>query len=319
MAMTAVVIVLSGSLTGPLSAGAASAQSAAGPPDGRIVYSGGTGQIYTIDPDGTAAAQLTRLPAGRFALQPVWFPDASRIVFVSNRGDEGVRLFVMRRDGTHVHRLVGDASGFNDWTPAVTPDGHTIIYSRCRPDPLGGCALFSVRANGTGRRALTQYRRGPDQPLDFWPDVSPDGSTVAFSRFESRGIASQVWLIGIDGSSAHALTPARLEASVPRWMPDGAHLLLTSNFQHLGEQIYRVSADGSGLHPLTHSGFPHNNLQAVPSPSGARIAFVSDRSSSQPFSDSDLLVMRADGRRKRSIAGGNIATPDWGTAPLVGS
>lgn len=316
----AVVALLAGALTAALGADAAGAATrTTGTADGRIVYDeGSTGQLFTINPDGTAKVQVTNVPSGQFAVQPAWFPAARRIVFASNPGGGDFRLFVIRRNGTHMRQVVADGPGFGNFTPAVTPDGNSIIYSRCRPDPPGGCALFAVNVDGTGRHALTHFGRGQNAGRqDFWADVSPDGTQVAFNRVESRGIASQVWVTGIDGSDAHPITRPRLEAAVPRWTPDGRHLLVTSNWVHLGEQIYRVCADGSDLDRLTHTRFPFNNGVGVPSPSGDLIAFTSDRAYPQPFAGNDLFVMESDGSAQRSIATGNIFDQDWGTAPLL--
>src|SRR4051794_30657329 len=157
--------------------------------DGRIVYvNGDTLQLETSNPDGTAVQQVTHVDGA--AQQPVWLPDASRIVFASDlRGSFGI--FSIKPDGTGL-RTVLHEKRFNDFTPAVTPDGRRALFGRCRPDPPGGCALFSVRLDGTGLTALTSY---DPSSADFWPDVSPDGRRVAFTRFGAGGITVQTWVM----------------------------------------------------------------------------------------------------------------------------
>jgi Tol biopolymer transport system component len=288
------------------------------PRDGRIVYDDpSTGQLYTVNPDGSAVVQLTHMPAGSVAVQPAWFSDASRVVLASNRRTGQFRIFTIRRNGSDLHRVISDGHGYNDFTPAVAPNGRTIVYTRCRPDPPGGCALYAVRTDGTRRRPLTHFRATEADQADFWPDISPDGRHVTFSRFSSGGITARVWVIRIDGTHAHPVTPARLEAAASRWTPDGRHLLVTSSWVHLGEQIYRIAADGSHAVQLTHSRFPRNNFTAAPSPSGKSIAFTSDRAYAQPFSGSDLFVMRASGRHEHVIVSGGPISSDWGSAPLL--
>lgn len=103
---------------------------------------------------------------------------------------------------------------------------------------------------------------------------------------------------------------------MPRWTPDGRHLLVTSYWPHLGEQIYRLCGDGTRLDRLTHTRFRFNNGIAAPSPSGDVIAFTSDRAYPQPFAGNDLFVMDSDGSAQHSIATGTIFASDRGTAPL---
>src|SRR4051794_10408189 len=122
--------------------------------DGRIVYvNGDTLQLETSNPDGTAVQEVTHVDGA--AQQPVWTPDASRIVFASNvLGSFGI--FSVKADGTDL-QTVHHEDDVNDFTPAVTPDGSRALFGRCRPEPPGGCALFSVRLDGTQLTELTPY------------------------------------------------------------------------------------------------------------------------------------------------------------------
>jgi len=62
---------------------AAAPAAAAGPPaTGRIAFSDFmTNQIYAVNPDGTALAQLTHEPNGIAARWPSWSPNGSRVLF----------------------------------------------------------------------------------------------------------------------------------------------------------------------------------------------------------------------------------------------
>ena len=292
-----------GATTAPVSRVGASAV------DGRIVYvNGDTLQLETSNPDGTAVEQVTDVDGA--AQQPVWLPDASRIVFASDMlGSFGI--FSIKPDGTGL-RTVLHEDGFDDFTPAVTPDGSRALFGRCRPDPPGGCALFSVGLDGTGLTALTSY---DPSSLDFWPDVSPDGRQVAFTRFGGGGIAVQTWVMHSDGSHARPLTAPRLEASRPRWFPDSTTLALTVNWAHLQENIITVRANGSHLHRLTKTAWPHNSGFATPSPSGTRILFSNDDAYTDLIGF-DQFLMRSDGSGRHRVRSGRFFDNDWGTAPL---
>jgi len=281
-------------------------------PNGRIAFADfGTGQIYSINPDGTGLRQLTHLAAPAVADQPDWSPDGRRIAFFSDLSGEP-RLYVMNRDGSHQRQVFSEQSGYADFTPRYMPNGGRLVFSRCSHV----CAIYSVRVDGTQLRALTRFKEGLNEAVDFDPSVSPDGRRIAFVRFNAGGIQAQVYVMRADGSAAHPITPPVLEAFAPDWTPDGRHILVASNANRLGSAIYRINPDGSGLKRLTRPQFPHNDIFPSSSPNGERVAFSSDR----PYPDIcclDLFLMRADGSGLHRVSTGlvGVLEPDWGPAP----
>jgi Tol biopolymer transport system component len=283
---------------------------ASAPRDGRIVYDNlQTGQIETANPDGSGVVPVTDLQDA-VAVHPRWLPDESRIVFTVIPFAGQPRIFTIRPDGSGMRQVTTDGPGFANFTPTATPDGRRILYSRCQPDPPGGCAIFSVRLDGTDRRQLTSFH----DRADFWPEVDGGGRMVTFSRFGYRGITSQVWLMRINGSGERAVTAPRLEAFVPRFFRDG-RLLVTMSSNHLGSRIASVRRDGTGVRMLTHARAPHNSVFGTPSPSRRWILFDDDRAYPD-LSGQDHFVMRADGSGKRRIQRGFFIASDWGSAPL---
>ena len=115
---------------------------AAGPADatfpganGKIAFADfKTGQIYSINPDGTALTQLTHANGASF--MPKWSPDGTKIAFSSDRSGE-IRIWVMNADGSNQHLLAPDAPGYRDFRPHYTPDGKRIVFPRCKPND--GC------------------------------------------------------------------------------------------------------------------------------------------------------------------------------------
>jgi Tol biopolymer transport system component len=287
------------------------AAASSGRRDGRLIFANvDTGQLETSNPDGTAREVVS--PKGEVAIDAAWTRDGSRIAYSSNLGGNDFRVFVAHADGTARRQVTKDADGFSDFSPTFTRNGRTIIYTRCRPDPPGGCALFSVPAAGGARHAMTAF----GDRADFEPDVAPGGRRIAFTRFGFRGIQAAVWVMRIDGTHAHRITTARFEAGAPRWTPDGRHLLVTNLFVHVGDNIVRIRDDGTHRRKLTDARFPHNAVFAAPSPSGRRIVFSDDRAYPKVIG-ADLVVMRRSGAGEHAIThDGRLLDADWGTAPL---
>jgi Tol biopolymer transport system component len=273
-----------------------------------------TGQIYAVNPDGSGLRQLTDVPEGHLAADPAWSPDGSTIAFDKDVTGP-VRLWTMRADGSHERRLVGDRGNANDFTPTFTPNGRRIIFTRCVGEP---CAIYSIRADGTHRRALTPLHRAPPEVFDFDPSASPDGSQIAFGRFNANGIAAQVFVMDADGAHAHPITKPALEGWTPDWAPDGSRIAFATNGNRPGSNIYSVDPDGSNLEQLSDEPYPNNGFQPSYSPEGDRIAFGSDRN----YPDlccADLFVMHSNGANPTLINTdvANVLGPAWGTAPLL--
>jgi Tol biopolymer transport system component len=291
------------------------ASGADAPMDGRIVFRDGiSGQVYTVNPDGSALQQVTHLGKNAFAGDPQWSPDGSHLAaWIFRNG--GAFIYEMKADGTDAHPVYKDDPGWFDTTPGYTPDGSTIVFSRCQEF----CAIYSVHTDGSGLTQLTKYRRGIHAGDDFHPQVSPDSKRILFVRQRSNGILSQLWLMNLDGSDAHAITKPRLEAgNRPVWSSDGKLIYFEAPNRGFGDHLYSMTPDGGSITQLTFSPYPNGELDPSNSPRGSRLAFVSDRRYSDPTNVSDLFIMQSDGSHPHYVKTGLplVLDPAWGTAPL---
>jgi TolB protein len=84
-----------------------------------------------------------------------------------------------------------------------------------------GGDIMVIDPDGTGLRRLTQ---GID------PALSPDGGTVAFTRW--TGDDGALWLIDVDGGNERPLLGETKQAKHAAWSPDGLQIVI--NFQHEG-------------------------------------------------------------------------------------
>ncbi len=155
-----------------------------------------------------------------------WTPDGSHIVF----GHAG-RIYVVDVNGSKLRTLSGSFEPANlfsettelDFSPSVSPDGSTVVYTTlryARGDITDHTYEIASQAiHDTDRRRLTK-----NDWHDVSPAWSPDGSRIAFVSF--RGNGPRIYTIAPDGSDERsvALSVRAARADPPSWSPDGSRL-----------------------------------------------------------------------------------------------
>jgi Tol biopolymer transport system component len=228
-----------------------------------------------------------------------WAPDGRSVIFMADLGG-GQAIWQVRADGTGLHKLfappvTGEPAFFPDGLddgPAFTPDGRRIIFTRCCP-PLSGYALWSIHADGTHLRQVTDEAVPPgvDGPSDNLPQVSPDGRAIAFHRnLGSCGC----YIATVDLLARHlsGLTDPAMSAQIPNWSPDGRRIV----FQALSN-VWAVRRDGTGLTQLTFDTDATPDFGPSYSPDGRTIIFYRLTADGQR----DLYTMHPDGSHVRLL------------------
>ena len=315
----ALALAMVGPAAGTTRTEASRTQAPAPTADGRIAFdTGGNGVVEAVNPDGTALVQVTRPQRDGFAIQPGWTPDGSRLLYSASKNNSDFRLRVISPDGSSAGRLLArDKQGYGDFLPRVTPDGHRVLFTRCRPDPPGGCAVAEVRMNGTHLHQVVPFQNGVDV-TSAQAVPSPDGRHLAYNEYSRNGIGVQVWVGRLDGSHAHPVTRPAREDAAWSWLPDGKTLLATDNWLHLGEGIDRIPAAGGAPVNLAQPPFWHQDYFPAASPSGHRMAFVSDVDFPTP-NGAHLYVatIQGGGVHRLDVGADVVQAPTWGTAPLL--
>ncbi len=107
------------------------------------------------------------------------------------------------------------------------------------------------------------------------PEISPDGSQIAFTRGWSDMTKDQsqsnLWIVDSNGQRPRQLTQGNWRDSEPVWSPDGKRIAFLSN-RGGTEQIHVLWVDTHEVSQLTHLERTPANLRW--SPDGQRIAFT---------------------------------------------
>jgi dipeptidyl aminopeptidase/acylaminoacyl peptidase len=143
----------------------------------------------------------------------------------------------------------------------------------------GSFGLRSGASKGVQKRLITET----DLFKFVWiadPQISPDGSRVAFVRVlvnqKADRYDSALWIASTNGGAARQLTAGPRDAS-PRWSPDGKRLAFVRSAEKESRpqppQIYLLTFDGGEAQALTDLARGAGSPQW--SPDGKTIAFMS--------------------------------------------
>lgn len=214
------------------------------------------------------------------------------IAYVVRQG--GVNyIYSMNANGTGAKKLTSCGEG--ECFPSWSFDGTKIAFQRSE----NGVGIYTMNADGTNVKRLS-----PTPGQDVRPSFSPDGTKILFTHVVAQDPSGGVptteimTMSATDGSGRATIIPVvagggySVEA---HYSPDGKKIVFMRATPGVGQHVYTVDANGTGLKQLTTTG---TNGDPHWSPDGSRISFGSNREGGGKL---NIFTMKADGSDVKQI------------------
>jgi Tol biopolymer transport system component len=264
--------------------------------------------VFTAAANGTHVRRLSDFGEG-----PRFSPDGTEVMMVgSTSGGQRITAGIIHSDGSHLQTIPLRDPSLNLGVGAWAPDGKRLAlegWDDSAPD-RNGVYLVGV-PDGKGLARLTKH---PDHdiPMDF----SPDGSQIVFLRAEpdTDPITGSLYVVNVDGTGLHRITPPGLDVGAARWSPNGKEIVFSGPATEPQGSIRVVRPDGKGLRKVFED--PKGGTAAAPtwSPDGHKIMFALIKKSAlneAGLQPDKLCVINEDGKGFAVV----LDTPDFKSQP----
>ncbi|OLD96104.1 MAG: hypothetical protein AUG79_03695 [Gemmatimonadetes bacterium 13_1_20CM_4_69_16] len=199
------------------------------------------GRVYMIDQDG-ADRQLVS-SSDHQAMSPAWAPDGRRFAYMEFSAGHG-QLFVQPL-GSGKRQPVVTTGQALDFTPAFSPDGKTLAFSRATEEGTDLPQIYVMAADGTDQQLFAPFDYGVTGSSNA-PDWSPDGQSVAFHRDVAGTL--QVFVLDVRTRAVRQLTSLGRNED-PTWAPDSRHLAFVSDRSGY-RQLWIIDLETGRIRPL---------------------------------------------------------------------
>ncbi len=224
------------------------------------------GKVYQIDQDG--ADQKLVSSTDRQAMSPAWGADGRHFAYMEFQAGKGWLYLQEMATGKRI--AVSTTGSALDFTPAFSPDGQTLAFSRAIEE---GTDLYTINIkNNCCLRRLTVGRFSDN----LSPTFSPDGQRIAF--VSTRPGLPQIYVMAADGTDQQLFAPFDYgvtgSSNAPEWSPDGQSVAFHRDVAGT-LQVFVLDVRTRTVRQLTSVG---RNEDPTWAPDSRHLAFVSDRS-----------------------------------------
>ncbi len=212
-------------------------------PDGRYIaftsWKAHNPDIYIFDTQTGQAKKISRFEG--LNTGAAWSPDGRYIAFSASKGQEGMDIYVMNRDGSNIRRLTNSKNWIRNLSPTWSPDGKKIAFVSTR---YAHPQIFVMNSDGSNQKQLTfkgKYNQAPK-----W---SPKGDWILFTGRDERNIFD-IFKISPKTGEIVRLTQNSGNNIESDWSPNGRNIVFTSDRSGV-PKLFIMSADGKFSRQIT--------------------------------------------------------------------
>ena len=291
---------------------AASARAVEPGANGRVFYEG-SGEIFSVDPDGSNATNLTNT-ASVNEQRPSVSGDGQRVAFMEY--SNGWSIWKMNGDGSNPVQLTTDGPEVTNFEPGISADGSKVVFMKQTPTAQD---LWMVGINGGAQTDLTNTPVPTTPGTNLHSDeccgeYSPDGTKIVYANGFNSDVAeaesNDIWVMNSNGTNQHGLTGPHdypIQDIGPSWSPDGTKIAFARTSTGDGSDgLYVMDSDGSNLTPIMNGPSHVIGYGTAWSPDGTKIAYETG---------SGIAVVPATGGSPAPLVpGAGNAYPSWAAA-----
>jgi TolB protein len=205
------------------------------------------------------------------------------------------QICIMNADGSGMRRLTTE-DDLRHYYSSLAPDGQSVLYSAFREQNVYEIYILDLNDGSVDR--LTN-RLGVLNA----PEVSPDGTSITFTRGNPSNGNLQIMVMDRNGENVGNIP--QVFGWDPTWSPDGKQILFASGSEG-NVQLFSVNRNGGGLRQVTN--LPAIRGRSDWSPDGQTIVTYVG-----PSWNREVYIMNADGSNARQLtpSGGNSQGPSF--------
>ena len=241
----------------------------------------GSGAIWTISPDGSAASRIGE------GLDASWSPDGTEIAVVTRED----AVDILSTDGRRLRTIdlgLAKDEGLTQAPPAWSPDGRLLAVEVFSEEDPGYSVVYLAPADGNGAASVLTPAGG-DEINEYGPVWSPDGERIAFIHSSPDG--EEVWTCRPDGSDRRVV--AQDVFAVLAWSTDGASVI-AQDWPRVGDlEVSAYPLDGGRPRRLPEAEADRALAAGRLSPDGTRIVST--------YEGGGLVVSRMDGSEPEEL------------------
>jgi len=247
-------------------------------------------RVVIMDYDGRNQRPLSA--DGVLALYPAWFPDGTRVAYVTYR--QGRPEIVAQNVTTGQVRSLAFFPGLNA-SPAISPDGRQMLLVLSRD---GNPEVYRMAVDGSELKRLTFT-----QAVETSPVWSPDGAQIAL--VSDQGGSPQIYLLGANGGRMRRVSFMGNYSTSPDWSPRGDRIVFTAQIEDTFQLVLLDPVTGNQQQLTFDAEHKENPAFA---PDGRHVVFSQGRGSAYRLVVIDTLT----GERFRvTHEKGSYTSPAW--------